>query len=75
MFGIFDKVTDALSDFAEDPIGTSVDIATQPLRDGIDVLEGMTEGELRTRAVARLGADVAGGMALAELIEWYSEGE
>ena len=69
MFGILDSVCDTVSDFVDDPIGTSFDIATQPLRDGLDVLEGLTEGEIRGYAAARLGADVVSGMALSEILD------
>ena len=74
MFGkLFDVVTDTVSDFVDDPIGTVVDITTQPIRDGITVIDGLTEGELREKAALRLGADIASGMALGELIDWYSD--
>ncbi len=74
MFGkLLDKVTDTVSDFVDDPIGTTVDIATQPIRDGITVIDGLTEGELREKAALRLGADIASSMALSELIDWYSD--
>ncbi len=43
--------------------------AISPVTDGLDVLEGLTEGEIRTKAAARLGADVVAGMALSEIIE------
>lgn len=43
--------------------------ALAPVRDGLDILDGLTEGEIRTKAVARLGADVVAGMALSEIIE------
>ena len=43
--------------------------ALSPVVDGLDVLEGLTEGELRTKAIARLGADVVAGMAVSEIIE------
>jgi hypothetical protein len=49
--------------------GFIVDAVTAPIRDTIDVLEGLTEGELRTRAALRLGVDVVAGMAVSELIE------
>ena len=67
MFGKF------FDDFIDDPIGTSVDIATRPIRDGIDIVDGLTEGELREKAILRLGVDVVSGMTLSELIEWYLE--
>jgi len=52
-----------------------LDIATQPIRDGLDVLEGLSEGEIRTRAAVRLGTDVVAGMATSELIEWLVEND
>lgn len=76
MFGILDdiakNVTNTTREFVEDPIGKSIDIATQPIRDGADIIDGLTEGELRYKAGLRLGADIVSGMALSELIEWYS---
>ena len=73
MFSIFENVaksvTNTVSDFVDDPVGTTVDIATQPLRDGLDLLDGLSEGELRTKAALRLGTDVVAGMALSEVIE------
>lgn len=72
MFGkLLDSVVDSVSDFVDDPIGKSVDIVTQPVRDGLEIIDGLTEGELRSKAALRLGADVASGMALSELLEWY----
>ena len=46
-----------------------IDVATAPIRDGLDVLDGLTEGEIRMKAAARLGTDVVAGMALSELLE------
>lgn len=54
-------------------INFAVKTATQPIRDGLDILDGLTEGELRVRAAARLGADVVAGMALSEIIEILTE--
>ena len=76
MFGLdklAGKVLDTASDFVEDPIGTTVDVVTQPVRDGLDIVDGLTEGELREKAILRLGADVVAGMAVSELIEWYGD--
>ena len=70
---LFNSAVKTATDFAEDPIGTSVDVATQPIRDGLDIIDGLSEGELREKAALRLGADIAGGMALSELAEWYNE--
>lgn len=66
MFGI-------IKDFIDSPIKTTVKVATQPVRDGLDILDGLTEGEIRTKAVARLGVDVVSGMALSEIIEFLQE--
>jgi len=76
MFGLdklAGKVLDTAVDFVEDPIGTTVDVVTQPVRDGLDIVDGLTEGELREKAILRLGADVVAGMAVSELIEWYGD--
>ena len=54
-----------LSDITEIAINT----VTKPLEDGLDVLEGLTEGELRHKAALRLGVDAVSGMALSEVIE------
>ena len=72
MFGkVFDFVEKTATEFIEDPIGKTVDIVTQPIRDGLEVVDGLTEGELRVKAATRLGVDVVSGMALSELLEWY----
>ncbi len=65
---MFRGLFDTLEDFMDDPVGTSVDIATKPIRDGIDVLEGLSEGELRQKAALSLATDLAAGAALSELI-------
>lgn len=57
--------------FVEDPVGETVRGATQPVRDGLEVIDGFTAGELRAEAVLRLGADVASGMVISELIAWH----
>ena len=62
-------IVDTAEDFLEDPVGTSVDIVTQPLCDAAEVLEGLTEFELREKAALRLGAGVVSGMALSEVID------
>ena len=78
MFGILNNITESITntvcDFVDDPVGTTYDITTQPLHDAVDVLDGLTEGELREKAILRLGADVVGGMALGEVIEYLQEG-
>lgn len=54
-------------------LGSVYDAVTSPVRDAAEILEGLSEGELRTRAAARLGADVVAGMALSEIIEALTE--
>ncbi len=66
---IINSITDKVEDFIDDPIGTTVGTVTQPVRDGLDLLEGLTEGEIRTMAAARLGADYVTGLALGEVVE------
>lgn len=77
MFGIFDDVVGSVygtvEDFVDDPVGYTVQTVTQPIVDTADVLDGLTEGEIREKAVLRLGADVVGGMALGEIIEFLTE--
>ena len=69
----FNSASETIDDFIEDPVGTSVDMALSPVHNTIDILEGLSEGELRAIAVARLGADVACGMALSEIIDTLGE--
>lgn len=66
---MIDSVVETADDFVSDPLGTTVDIATQPVRDSLEVLQGLSVGELRTRAALRIGADAVVGMAVSELIE------
>ncbi len=74
MFGsLFDSVVNTAEKLIDSPVETVIDIATQPVRDGLDVLSGLTEGELRVKAAARLGADISAGMAASELIEFLSQ--
>ena len=73
MFGIFKKIADMTEEFIDDPVGTAVDVVAAPVRDASDIVDGLTEGELRLKAAARLGVDVACGMALSESISWYAD--
>jgi len=54
-------------------LSSAIDVVTQPVRDGLDLVDGLTEGELREKAAMRLGTEVAAGMAVSELIKWYQE--
>jgi len=70
MFGsIIDSISNTVDDFVENPVGYVVETVTQPLVDAVDVLDGLSEGELRERAVLRLGVDAVAGMALSEVVE------
>lgn len=79
MFGfvedIFDSAVNTVDDFINDPVGQTVHHATSPIRDAVEIIDGLTEGEIRGMAVARLGADVAAGMAISEIIEELELGE
>ena len=54
-------------------IGDVIGIVLSPLDDAIDILEGLTEGELRERAILRLGADAIIGLGTSEIIEMLAE--
>ncbi len=58
MFGFVTEATSSL-----------LSAAVSPVADVVDVLDGLSEGEIREKAILRLGADAVGGMALAEVIE------
>ena len=77
---MFDFISDAVEgsmDFVgkavRDPIGTATKVALQPIRNTVEVIDGLMEGELRTKAALSLGADVVSGMALSEVIDWYND--
>lgn len=53
----------------------TIEAATQPIHDGANVIEGLTEGEIRTAAAARLGADVIAGMTISEIIDYLQDNE
>lgn len=69
--GLINGISNSVDDFIEDPLGKTVEMATQPIRDGLEIVDGLTEGELRYKAALRLGTDVASGMCASELLEWY----
>jgi hypothetical protein len=72
---MFGSLFDAVGDFIDDPIGKSYDMVTAPIVDTLEVLEGLTEEEIRTKAALRLGADVVAGMALSEVVEYLCDEE
>ena len=47
--------------------------ALTPLRDGAEVLDGLSDCELRERAAIRLGADLVAGMSLANVCDYLLE--
>lgn len=64
-------MSDFLDDFIKNPIKTSIDIAMQPLNDGLEIFEGLSEGEIREKAAIRLGADTIVGMSIDQIITAY----
>ena len=52
-----------------DPVDDILTCALAPVRDAVEVVDGLTEGELRTKAAIRLGTDVVAGMAISEIID------
>lgn len=72
MFGsiedAFDRVTE-VDDFVGNPVRYSLNRAVQPVTDSLEVLEGLSVGELRFKAAARLGADAVVGLGGEELID------
>lgn len=74
MFGsILSGISKTVDDFVDDPVKTTLDIGMQPIVDGCDLLQGLTEGEFREKAALRLGTDVVAGMAISEVIEAMSD--
>lgn len=49
-----------------------IDVALQPVRDVVDVLDGLSEGEIREKAAIRLGAEVVSGMAIGAVIAYLT---
>lgn len=68
---VVDGAKQKAQDFIDDPVGETVNHLTKPIQDAAEIIDGLSEGELREKAILSLGADVASGMALSELIEWY----
>lgn len=66
---LFKNITEGVAEIVKDPVGSAIDTVTSPVRDVAEVATGLTEGELRLKAAARLGADAVAGMALSEVIE------
>ena len=56
-----------------DLIGDVIGVVLSPLDDAIDILSGLSEGELRERAILRLGASAIVGLDPSEIIELLAE--
>ncbi len=69
MFGLFDDVVEVTGRVA----GVAVNSVVSPVTNTLEVVAGLTEGELRLKAIAALGADAALGMSVDALIEWYED--
>lgn len=70
---LFESAVGEVVEFIQNPVSKTVKTMTQPARDGLDVIDGLSVGEIRAKAALRLGADVVGGMALAEVIAYLVE--
>lgn len=66
---VVDSTVGAAEKAVTDPIGFAVDAVTQPVIDTVDLLDGLTEGEIREKAALRLGADAVVGMTLSEIVD------
>jgi hypothetical protein len=74
MFGsIISGITKTAVDFVHDPVNTALNMAAQPIVDGCDLLQGLTEGEFREKAALRLGSEFVAGMVISEVIDAMSE--
>lgn len=72
MFGSLTKgLIKSVNSAVRDPVGTAVDAATAPIRQTVNIVDGLTEGKIRYKACMALGTDVALGMTTALLMEWY----
>lgn len=57
-------------DFLEESLEKSINAIQRPFEDAICVAEGLTEGQLRKKAAARLGADIVAGMLFSEVVDF-----
>ena len=67
--GIIDTAVNTTAKAIQDPIGTVIDMKLGGVRAGLEVLDGLTEGELRLKAAASLGASFVEQASLEQLIE------
>ena len=55
-------------------VSTAINVATSPIRTAgqvLDLAEGLTEGEIRTEVIARLGSDAIKDLTLDEVVTLY----
>lgn len=55
-------------------LNLAVNTVTAPVRmasNALDIVDGLTVGELRTKAIYALGEEAVYNMTQSELIEWY----
>lgn len=70
---VCDYAVNQVEDVLDDPLGYAVEVVTQPIVDTVDILDGLSEGELREKAALRLGVDIVSGMPLGEVVEFLSD--
>lgn len=67
MFGFIGKAASLAVDVALSPVTAPVRMAGQAL----ELLDGLTEGEIRTEVIARFGSDAVKDLALDDIITLY----
>lgn len=74
MFGGLLDIVEDLCDSVDEVTGIPIaSIVALPLTSGLDLLDGLTEGELRVKAALVLGTSVVIGMTLAEVVDYLAE--
>lgn len=74
MFGILLDIVEDVCEVVDDVVGIPIaSIVATPVTSGLDLLDGLTEGEIRTKAALKLGVSVVAGMAIGEVVEYLSE--
>lgn len=56
--------------FLDEAIDQSINAIQRPIYDARCVVEGLSEGKLRKKAAARLGADIVATMTFAEIVDF-----
>lgn len=65
-----------IGDAANFAVKTAVNSVTAPVRmagHAIDIIDGLTELELRDRAIYALGEEVVVNMTQSEILDWYTD--